>query len=163
MSNRWKVIRENVAAAIQALPAVDGTPVYQLGIPADILHMGARQAVGVCLTEDKWDRAARGIADYLDNPAEITIPVVIMSTSEYPPDSALTADGKIDDLTAAILGANLGDVGQGIRVVNVGDETTGPVYLTAEKSEIVAEPKRAEGSGGALLKVITFVSTVLPL
>ena len=163
MANRWRSIRDNVVTAIKALPAVNGTPVVKLGIPVDILKLGHRQAIGVCLSEDVWDVPERGISDFRDNPATITVPVVIMATSEYPPESAQADDGKIEDLSAAILGSNVGDIGPGIRGVNVGDETTGIVTLVPEKSEIAADQSRSAGTGGQLLKIITFRTTVLPL
>jgi hypothetical protein len=163
VSNRWSAIRDNVVAAIKALPGINGTPVVKLGIPADLWKFGHREAIGVCITEDEWDVPARGISDFRDNPAEIHIPIVILATSEYPVESAFEDDGKIDDLTAALLGSNVGTSGAGIRGVDVGTSDTGAVYLVPVKSQIVPDKNRAEGSGGAIAKIIEFKSTVLPL
>ena len=163
MNNRWSDIRDNVVAAIKALPNINGTPVEKLGIPADLFRFGHRTAIGVCLAEDQWDRANHGIADYRDNPAEISVPIVILGTAEYPVEAALDGDGMIEELCAVVLGSNRGTVGPGIRGVNVGTEDTGPVYLEAEKSQIVPGKDRAEGSGGPLVKILEMKSTVLPL
>jgi hypothetical protein len=164
VSNKWGAIRANVIAAIQALPGINGTPVKALGIPADAFRLELREVIGVCLAEDEWDTAARGIADYRDNPATINVPIVILATSEWPPESAQSDDGKIEDLTAAILGSNtVGGPGPGIRGVNVGTSETGAVYLAAVKSQIIPDKNRAEGSGGAIAKVLEMRSTVLPL
>ena len=161
--NRWSDLRDNVVAAIKALPGINGTPVEKLGIPADAFRIERRELIGVCLAEDVWDVPMRGVGDYRDVPAEISFPIVVVATSEYPPASALEDDGKIEDLVAAILGSNVGDIGIGIRGVNVGNSTTGAVYLMAVKSQLVPDKSRAEGSGGKLAKIIEMKTTVLPL
>jgi len=161
--NRFTAIRSNIVDAIKALPGINGTPVRKLGVPEDLFHLGDRQAIGVCTTDEEWFPEQRGLADYRDNPAVMVIPIAILVNSEYPPESALEDDGKIDDLTAAILGSNQGDSGPGIRGVNVGTVETAAVYLTPIRTRIVPDANRAAGSGGALVKVLEMQTTVLPI
>ncbi len=152
-----------MVAAIKALPGINGTPVVPLGIPADAYRLGFRKVIGVCMAEDAWDEKGLDIGEFRDAPANIYMPIVVLATSEYPPESAQSDDGQIEDLTAAILGSNVGSVGPGIRGVNVGSPDTGIVRFYALKSHIIPDKNRAEGSGGALAKIIEMKSTVLPL
>lgn len=163
--SRWTVIRDNIVDAIRALPLYDGTPVFKLGIPNDIFLMTERRAIGVCLTEDEWMSIDLGLTDRLDQPAEMTIPIVLYATSEAAPAAALEEPGQLDDLTAMILGTNAGPWrGTGIRGVDVGvPGETGGVYLRAIRTTIIPDQMRAEGAGGALCKVIFFRTTVIAL
>lgn len=164
MSTRWGAIRDNLVAAIKALPGINGTPVVKLGVPEDVWPLGMRDVIGVCLTEDDWLDIDEGISDYRDRPALITIPVVVKTTSEWPPESALNDGGKIEELCQAILGSNIGTAGAGVRGVDIGlPGVTGGVYVRAVSSQIVAGQDRTPGSGGSICKVLTMKSTVLPL
>lgn len=161
-------IRDNVVAAILALPNwPSDVPVEKLGIPPDAFQRGYRTMVGVCLTDDTWTPQAitSGLGDYNDKESEIDLAIVVYSTSEASPSGALESDdGMIDGLVTAILGSNRAGYGPGIRAVDLGVAgVTGGLHLIAVKTQIVADAKRAEGSGGALAKVIMCRTTALAL
>jgi hypothetical protein len=164
--SRWTVIRNNVIAAIKALPLYDpAIPVYALGVPPDIFGMGTRVALGVCLSQDIWLDVDSALSYYVDREAEMNIPIVILTTSEASPAGALEEAGMIDDLTAMILGTAVGPMtGPGLRSADVGVAgETGGVYLRSVTSTLVPGPDRALGAGGALAKVILMRTTSVPL
>jgi hypothetical protein len=167
LPDRWSPIRINIVNGIKAIP---GWPrdveVRALGIPQDAFFQGWRRGVGVCLSaEDEWQSIDKGLNDRLDQPAEMNVPICIYSYSEASPAGALEArDGGIDTLASLLLGSNVTGYTRGIRSVDIGIPfETGGVYLRAVKTQLIPEQKRAEGSGGGLVKVIMFRTTTLPL
>ena len=163
---QW-TIRENIIAAIEALPNWPAdVPVKMLGLPADAFHMELRTMVGVCLTDDSWTNVDTPIGDYVDQAAEMNIQIIVLTTSEsgdpagvFDPD-----DGQLDSLVGLILGSNQGGYGPGLRSADVGVAgETAAVRLRAVRTQLIAEQKRAEGSGGALAKIIMMRTTTLPL
>jgi hypothetical protein len=166
LSGRLTTIRDNIVAAITALPGYNGTPVFKLGIPHDLFWLGPRVAIGVCLSEEDYLHPDEGLGDRLDREAEMLIPICVLSTSEANVAAALEEDVTgIDDLSALILGSHHGPMaGPGLRSANVGVVgETGGVYLRAIKTTLIPDPKRSEGSGGALMKVILMRTTAVPL
>ncbi len=163
--SRWAVIRQNIEQAIKQLPLYDGTPVFQVGIPADLFNSQADTAIGVCVADDTWLDYDKGLSSYLDREAEMDIPIGIYNHSTASAAGVFMEDGAIDDLSALLLGTTAGPKkGPGIRSVDVGvPGETGGVYLRAIKSQVIPGPKRAEGSGGPLVKVILFRTTSVPL
>ena len=162
-------IRKNIAAAIRALSGwPPEVPVETLALAQDAFRREHRTMVGVTLTDDTWQHIDDGISDYLDRAAEIDVSIVVYSTSESGGDSTTgvldSDDGMIDGLVGLILGSSVGGYGSGLRSVNVGIAgETGGVYLRAVKTQLMADQKRAEGSGGALAKIIMMRTTTLPL
>jgi hypothetical protein len=166
LPSRQAAIRANIVAAILALPdwPLD-VPVEKLGIPSDAFHMGHRTMVGVCLTDDAWRNLDEGLDDPLDHEAEMEVQIVVYSTSEASPTGALEPDdGNIDGLVGLILGSNRPGYGPGLRSADVGAPfDVGAVRCRAVRTQLMAEQKRAEGSGGALAKIIMMRTTALPL
>lgn len=166
MTDRLGTIRTNIVNAILALPGwPSGVPVEKLGIPHDVFFRGPRTMVGVCTTEEAWTDLEEGIGDYIDRMAEADVSVVVFSTSELSPAGALEVDdGNIDGLVSIILGSRVGGIGPGLRSADVGvPGETGAVRCRAVKTQLIADARRAEGSGGGLAKVILFRTTALPL
>lgn len=159
-------IRENIVNAILALPGWPSeVPVVKLGIPQDAFRLGYRTLVGVCLTDDAWTSIDLGLGDQLDQPATVEVQVVVYSTSEASPTGAFEPDdGNIDGLVGLLLGSNRAGYGPGLRSADVGvPNETGEVHCRGVKTNIVADQARAEGTGGAIAKIINFRTTVFPL
>lgn len=166
LPSRENTIRENIKTAILNLtnwPA--DVPVELLGFYTDVFYRGHLTAVGVCLTTDDWHNLEDGLNDFLDHEATIDVQIVVFSTSEIDPSGALKPDdGRIDALIELLLGSNRPGFGAGIRTVDVGvPGVTGEVRLRAVHTLLVADPKRAEGSGGGLAKILTMRTTSLGL
>jgi hypothetical protein len=91
--------------------------------------------------------------------------IVVYGTSELDPVGALQPeDGQIDGLIELLLGSYRPGYGSGLRTVDVGiPGVTGEVRLRAVHTLLVADPKRAEGSGGGLAKILTMRTTSLAL
>jgi hypothetical protein len=165
---RQSVIRENIKNAILGLPDwPSDVAVEKVGLPADVFQMGRRTMVGVCITDDSWLSVDTPIGDYVDQAAEMNVQIIVYATSEsggetssvFEPD-----DGRIDTLVGLILGSNSGGYGPGLRSADIGvPGETAAVRLRAVKTQLIAEQKRAEGSGGALAKIIMMRTTTLPL
>lgn len=168
---RVGAIRTNILNAIKALPGWPTfVPVEKYALPQDVFRREQRTVVGVCLTDETWQEieAPLGAGGDLDHQAEIDVSIVIYSTSESGGDSTAGVleadDGMIDALEALILGSRVGDAGPGIRQTDVGvPGETGAVYVRPVKTQLMADQKRAEGSGGALAKIIMMRTTTLPL
>jgi hypothetical protein len=166
LPSRQASIRDNIVAAILALPNWPAdVPVEKLGLPQDAFHRGYRTMVGVCLTDDTWQNIDEGLDDYLDKQAEIDVQIVVYSTSEGSPTGALEPDdGNIDGLIGLLLGSHRPGYGPGLRSADVGAPfDVGAIRCRAVKTSLIADQKRAEGSGGALAKVIMMRTTTLPL
>jgi hypothetical protein len=163
--SRFTAIRQNICNAIVALPGYDQSwPVYPLGIPADAFFLGVPTAIGVCLSKDRWIKPEDDIQMRIDQEAVMDIPIVFLGTSEASPAGALSEDEMIDDMVSTVLGTAMGPrAGPGIRSVDVGIPGECVLYLMAIGSDLIPEKKRAEGSGGALAKVILFRTTSLAL
>jgi hypothetical protein len=167
MISRQAVIRDNIVAAIKALPGwPPDVPVEKLGLPADAFHRDHRTMVGVCMTDEAWTSIDLGLGDPVDQPAEMNVQIIVYATSESGDPAAVFSpdDGNIDGLVSKILGSNVPGYGPGLRNADVGvPGETGAVRLRAVRTQLIAEQKRAEGSGGALAKIIQMRTTALPL
>ena len=167
MPSRQWAIRKNIVNAILALPGWPAdVPVELLGLPADAFHRSHRTMVGVCVTDDTWLSPDSGIGDYVDQAAEMEVQIIVYSTSESGDPSGVfdPDDGNVDGLCGLILGGNSGEYGPGLRSADVGvPGETAAVRLRAIRTQLIAEQKRAEGSGGALAKVIMMRTTTFPL
>lgn len=168
--NRWSLLRANVVAALEAVVATAVAPmndlhVIPIGIPADLFYLGVREGIGVTMASDNWLNLDEGLTDYYDHEATMDLMICLLATSEQSPDGALTDDGKLDDMTELVLGSRVpAFASAGIRGTDVGAGLgIGAVRLRAVKSQLIPEQKRAEGSGGALAKVILMRTTSLPL
>lgn len=158
-------IRQNVVNAILALPNLPNIPVEMLLVYTDVFYRGYRTGIGVCAPTEDWLDVDKGLNDFLDRQAEMPFHIAVYSTSELSPTGALLPDdGQIDGLVSLILGSNHPGYGRGIRNTDVGVAgVTGEVRCRAISSAIVADPKRAEGSGGGVAKILTMRTTTLAL
>lgn len=150
MSNRLSDLRTNVAAALQALPALSGITVEKIAIPVDIWAIPAGRAIGVCRLATRWTPEGPEISKFDDQPTEGRFAIVIKTDSPASNIEGLDGEGQAEDLVAAVLG---------IRGVNVGTVDTGPVFLYADDEQTLAHPDRARGGAGPIATVVHFTTT----
>jgi hypothetical protein len=158
--NRWTLIRNNVIAALRALPFPDGVAIEKISRPTGIDGVVAPVAIGVCLAGDRWFVQDEEIANHENMPASIMVQIVIRADSAHDATGALDEQDAIEDISAIALKVRNVDIG----IYGYDDDlNTGGVFLDGLRSDFLEFTGREPGGAGPIAKVFTLQTTVLPL
>lgn len=157
--NRWSLIRDNVIAALEALPFPRNVVIGKIARPAGVDALVGPVAIGVCLAGDRWIPPSE-IDNHENQPASILVQLVIRADSAVDATSAIDEEGGIDDIAAIALKVRNVDVG----IYGMGVELdTGGVYMDCLRSDFMEFTGREPGGAGPIAKVFTLQTTELPI
>jgi hypothetical protein len=154
--NRWSLLRSNLVAALQALPALAGVTVEKIAQPTGVNGIPVTPAIGVCRVGGRATEPSQ-IGDHVNQPASVSFQIVVRCDDASATTAALEEAEEITTAAMAVRNVDIGIYGY--------DDTlnTGGVFLDYVGDAVMAFPGREPGGAGPIALVVTLKTTDLPI